>query len=62
MMMDEDMDDIEGEFVYTVHEIDLDYEFDACKFVDFCQPESCAEARAAEIWFESAPDYPPSRK
>uniref|UniRef100_A0A7N0U1X9 TPX2 central domain-containing protein n=1 Tax=Kalanchoe fedtschenkoi TaxID=63787 RepID=A0A7N0U1X9_KALFE len=62
MMVDEEMEDMmDGkEEVFTVHEIDLDYEFDACKYVDFCREESFADVREAEMWFEYAPDYPPS--
>ncbi|XP_057951768.1 protein TPX2 [Malania oleifera] len=41
-------------------EIDLDYEFDAVRCFDFSRPESHAEAREAESWFESAGTYPPS--
>ncbi|KAL5751040.1 hypothetical protein ACOSP7_025643 [Xanthoceras sorbifolium] len=46
--------------VFEAREIDLDYEFDAACFFDFTREESLAEARQAELWFESAPNYPPS--
>ncbi|XWS49839.1 hypothetical protein CRYUN_Cryun12cG0037500 [Craigia yunnanensis] len=51
---------MEIEPVFEVREIDLDYEFDAVWFFDFTREESPAEAREAELWFESAPSYPPS--
>ena len=59
MMEEEDM---EVEHVFVAHEIDLDYEFDAARFFDFCRPETPAEAREAESWFETAGSYPPSRQ
>ncbi|GAY43409.1 hypothetical protein CUMW_074230 [Citrus unshiu] len=46
--------------VFEAREIDLEYEFDAARFFDFTREESFAEAREAELWFESAPNYPPS--
>ncbi|XP_044477104.1 protein TPX2 isoform X2 [Mangifera indica] len=46
--------------VFEAREIDLDYEFDAARFFDFTREESFPEAREAELWFESAPSYPPS--
>ncbi|KAJ0106691.1 hypothetical protein Patl1_18605 [Pistacia atlantica] len=46
--------------VFEAREIDLDYEFDAARFFDFTLEESLPEAREAELWFESAPSYPPS--
>lgn len=59
--MDEEMvDEIAEPFVAV--EIDLDYEFDAVRYFDFSRDESPAEARQAELWFESAKSYPPSRK
>ncbi|KAK8538063.1 hypothetical protein V6N12_044202 [Hibiscus sabdariffa] len=61
--MEEDMDmdvELELESVFEVREIDLDYEFDAARFFDFTRVESLAEAGEAELWFESAPTYPPS--
>ncbi|KZV19451.1 hypothetical protein F511_08792 [Dorcoceras hygrometricum] len=48
------------EYSFTAYEIDLDYEFDAARFFDFCRAESCLEARQAEVWFDSAGSYPPS--
>lgn len=48
--------------VFEAREIDLDYEFDAARFFDFTREESFPEAREAELWFESAPSYPPSRQ
>lgn len=60
MMMEED-EDAEIEHVFVAHEIDLDYEFDAARFFDFTRPETPAEARQAELWFQNAPSYPPSR-
>lgn len=57
--MDEEMvDEIAEPFVAV--EIDLDYEFDAVRYFDFSRDESPAEARQAELWFESAKSYPPS--
>lgn len=61
--MDEEMEDSnEVEYTFTAVEIDLDYEYDAVRFFDFCREESAAEARQAELWFETAATYPPSRK
>ncbi|XVF13256.1 hypothetical protein REPUB_Repub08aG0193100 [Reevesia pubescens] len=57
--MEEDME-METEPVFEVREIDLDYEFEAARFFDFTREELPAEAREAELWFESAPTYPPS--
>ncbi|XVF51611.1 hypothetical protein PTKIN_Ptkin04bG0198100 [Pterospermum kingtungense] len=57
--MEEEME-MEIEPVFEVREIDLDYEFDAPGFFDFTREESPAEAGEAELWFESAPSYPPS--
>lgn len=48
--------------VFEALEIDLDYEFDAACFYDFTREESPEEARLAEIWFQYAPNYPPSRE
>lgn len=52
--------EMEIEAVLDVREIDLNYEFDAARFFDFTSEESPVEAREAELWFESAPSYPPS--
>lgn len=58
--MDEEMDDaFEG--ASWSYEIDLDYEFDAARYFDFGRPETQSEAREAELWFETAGSYPPSR-
>ncbi|TYI52499.1 hypothetical protein E1A91_D12G252100v1 [Gossypium mustelinum] len=64
--MEEEMEmememEMEIEAVLDVREIDLNYEFDAARFFDFTSEESPVEAREAELWFESAPSYPPSR-
>lgn len=48
------------EYTFTAIEIDLDYEFDAARYFDFCREESLAETREAELWFFTAPCYPPS--
>ncbi|KAJ8555679.1 hypothetical protein K7X08_013175 [Anisodus acutangulus] len=48
------------EYTFTVVEIDLDYEFDAPRYFDFCCDESLLGTRLAESWFESAGSYPPS--
>lgn len=50
------------EFTFTAVEIDIDYEFDAARFFDFTREESVDEAREAEMWFDFAQSYPPSRK
>ncbi|XP_039046723.1 protein TPX2-like isoform X2 [Hibiscus syriacus] len=57
--MEEDIE-MEIEPVFDVREIDLDYEFDAARFFDFTREESPEETGEAELWFESAPTYPPS--
>lgn len=59
MELDEDM---EIEPVFEAHEVDLDYEFDAASYFDFTREETPAEARQAELWFECAQSYPPSRE
>ena len=59
--MDEEMED-SMELTFTAVEVDLDYEFDASRHFDFTREESIAEAREAELWFESAGSYPPSRE
>ncbi|KAL4373041.1 hypothetical protein AHAS_Ahas05G0042100 [Arachis hypogaea] len=61
--MEEEEEDMEIENdVYVAHEIDLDYEFDAARFFDFTVQESPVQARLAELWFETAASYPPSRR
>lgn len=63
MMMtteEEDME-IEESQVFVAHEIDLDYEFDAVRFFDFSVQETPDQARQAQLWFQSAVSYPPSR-
>lgn len=59
--MDEEMEDVFQQS-FQCFEIDLDYEFDASRFFDFTRPESPWEARAAELWFETAACHLPSRK
>ncbi|TKY70881.1 TPX2 protein [Spatholobus suberectus] len=59
MMREEEDMEIE-EQVFVAHEIDLDYEFDAGRFFDFSAQETPAQARQAELWFQSAGSYPPS--
>ncbi|CAH9086287.1 unnamed protein product [Cuscuta europaea] len=58
-MLDNEVEDM-VEYTFTVVEIDLDYEFDAPRYFNFCGGESPVEARAAESWFETAGTYPPS--
>ena len=41
---------------------DIKYEFGAPQWYDFNRPETDWEAKEAELWFESAGSYPPSRK
>ncbi|XP_006656596.1 protein TPX2-like isoform X2 [Oryza brachyantha] len=52
----------EGVMVMEVRwfEVDLEYEFDAPRWFDLAQEESPVEAAAAQLWFASAPSYPPS--
>lgn len=57
--MDEEM---EEPIVGEGFEIDFIYEFDAPQYYDFTKPETLVEGRDAELWFESATSYPPSRK
>ncbi|KAJ0042935.1 hypothetical protein Pint_17299 [Pistacia integerrima] len=40
--------------------IDIDYEFDAAQYFDFCRPETLEDTIEAERWLESAASYPPS--
>ncbi|XP_030538096.1 protein TPX2 isoform X1 [Rhodamnia argentea] len=58
-MEEEDME-MEVEEVFVVHEIDSEYEYEAPQHFDFSREETAAEAREAELWFESARSYPPS--
>lgn len=53
----------EGVMVMEVRwfEVDLEYEFDAPRWFDLAVEESPVEAAAAQLWFASAPSYPPSR-
>jgi hypothetical protein len=53
----------EGLMVMEVRwfEVDLDYEYDAPRWFDLAQEEAPLEAAAAEMWFATAPSYPPSR-
>ncbi|KAK6947671.1 TPX2 central domain [Dillenia turbinata] len=62
--MDEEMEleENEVEQFYVAVEIDLDYDFDAAMYFDFSPEESSANVRQAELWFETAKSYPPSRK
>ncbi|KAL2348104.1 hypothetical protein Fmac_002104 [Flemingia macrophylla] len=60
MMMEEEEDMEIEQQVFVAHQIDLDYEFDAVRFFDFSAQESPAQARQAELWFQSAGSYPPS--
>jgi len=56
-------EDMEMEtMVFEVTEIDLEYEFDASRWFDFTREELPLESRAAELWFETAQSYPPSRE
>ncbi|XP_045792475.1 protein TPX2-like isoform X2 [Trifolium pratense] len=57
---EEENDDAEIQHVFVAHEIDLDYEFDAARFFDFTRPESSFESHQAQLWFQTAPNYPPS--
>uniref|UniRef100_A0ACD6A935 Uncharacterized protein n=1 Tax=Avena sativa TaxID=4498 RepID=A0ACD6A935_AVESA len=41
-------------------EVDLDYEYDAPRWFDLAREETLVEAAAAEMWFATAPSYPPS--
>lgn len=52
----------EGVMVLEVRwfEVDLEYEFDAPRWFDLAQEESPVEAAAAQLWFATAPSYPPS--
>ncbi|XP_066167478.1 protein TPX2 isoform X2 [Oryza sativa Japonica Group] len=52
----------EGVMVMEVRwfEVDLEYEFDAPRWFDLAVEESPVEAAAAQLWFASAPSYPPS--
>ncbi|KAG6636926.1 protein TPX2-like isoform X1 [Carya illinoinensis] len=56
----ESEEEMEVEPVFEVHEVDLDYEFDAAMYFDFTRPETGEEARLAELWFVSAAEYTPS--
>lgn len=55
--MDEEM---EVEPVFEVREVDIDYEFEAAMYFDLSRAETQAEASEAELWFDSAKEYPPS--
>ncbi|KAL0324387.1 UNVERIFIED_CONTAM: protein TPX2 [Sesamum calycinum] len=60
-MVEDTVNEEEVEYNFTAYEIDLEYEFDASRFFDFSRAESPLEARQAELWFDSAGSYPPSR-
>ncbi|CAL9071370.1 unnamed protein product, partial [Musa textilis] len=57
--MDHEMAEATDE-VFVCSEVDLDYEFDAPRYFDLGRDETPAEARAAELWFDTAGSYPPS--
>nr|XP_029116983.1 protein TPX2 isoform X1 [Elaeis guineensis] len=57
---DDEMEEAFEEGFFLGFEIDLEYEFDAARYFDFGRAENPAEARAAELWFETAGSYPPS--
>ncbi|CAL9063440.1 unnamed protein product, partial [Musa banksii] len=57
--MDHEMAEATDE-VFVCFEVDLDYEFDAPRYFDLGREETPAEARAAELWFDTAGSYPPS--
>lgn len=42
--------------------IDTDYEYSAPKFFDFILGETEDEMRVAQLWFDTALTYAPSRK
>ncbi|KAK3128279.1 hypothetical protein QOZ80_6BG0459310 [Eleusine coracana subsp. coracana] len=44
----------------TWFQVDLDYEYDAPRWFDLAREEAPLEAAAAQQWFASAPNYPPS--
>lgn len=52
------MDDSSGATARMIDEI---YEFSAPRFFDFIKGESEEETREAELWFETALSYAPSR-
>lgn len=55
--------EMEVEPVFDVREVvDFDYEFEAAMYFDLSRAETRAEACEAELWFESAKEYPPSRQ
>lgn len=47
--------------VFAANEIDFDYEFDAARFFDLSAQETPVQTRQAELWFETAGSYAPSR-
>lgn len=61
-VLDRDMEIEEEAMVFEVNEIDLEYEFDAARWYDFTREELPLESRVAEIWFQTAQSYPPSRE
>lgn len=60
--MEEEMEDFSVECLDELQEIDWEYEYDAACFYDFSTPESPFQAAQAQRWFETAGNYPPSRK
>lgn len=50
-----------GTTMTTMAMIDEAYEFSAPRFFDFTKEESEEEMQKAELWFESALSYAPSR-
>jgi len=47
---------------FSLEKFDIDFEFDAPRFYDFSKPELDSETEETELWFQSAGNYPPSRK
>lgn len=60
--MEGEMDDFSVECLDELQEFDWEYEYDAAFFYDFSIPESPFQAAQAQRWFETAGNYPPSRK
>ncbi|KAL0904939.1 hypothetical protein M5K25_027103 [Dendrobium thyrsiflorum] len=59
--MEGEMDlELEGEKDCHCSNVDIDYEYDAPRYFELGRKELASEAQQAELWFETAGNYPPS--
>ncbi|XP_020681852.1 uncharacterized protein LOC110099127 isoform X3 [Dendrobium catenatum] len=59
--MEGEMDlELEGEKDCHCSNVDIEYEYDAPRYFELGRKELASEAKEAELWFETAGNYPPS--